>query len=312
MSTKANYFKIGMFVMITIALVVGGTILFSARQFIRDVFYIETYVDQSVQGLNAGSPLMQRGVEIGRVEKITFANLEYPTEDTGTLSQDSDSSSSYRYVIVIMSVNRSNFPHVEDEQALRLLIDGEVKQGLRLKITTQGLTGLSYVEADYLDPQRHPPIEYPWEPKHIYIPWAPGTLKSFEQSVDTILRNVEKVDFEHLSESLDQVLVTIHDEVKKVHLSELIEELRDTNRKFQAALDKGSTQLDNLPPMITQVNRTLATIENFLKRQESDVEEIIENIRRVSVNLRELSEYSKRYPSQVIFGGPPPRSEVVE
>ncbi len=313
MSRKANYFRIGVFVLATIAALVVGTVVISARAFVKDVFYIETYVDQSVQGLSVGSPLNQRGVEIGRVERISFVNTEYP-EFAGVSEQDQlrESLEFSRYVVVVMSVNRAAIADVEEKPQFEMIISELVRKGLRLKVSVQGLTGIAYMEADYLDPDRYEPMEFPWKPKNIYIPWAPGTLKSFEQSIDSILRKVEKVDFEGISTSLNELLVTINDKAKQVQLAELVEELRHTNSQIQTLFDPNSPERTGITHAMSQMQATLANLEDFLTRQESDVEEIVENIRRVSGNLRELSEYAKRYPSQVIFGTAPPKSEVVE
>lgn len=313
MSRKANYFRIGVFVLTTVGALVAGTVILSARAFVKDVFYIETYVDQSVQGLSVGSPLTQRGVEIGRVERISFVNTEYP-EFAGVSEQDqlSESLEFNRYVVVVMSVNQAAFADLDDESQFEMIVNELVRKGLRLKVSVQGLTGIAYMEADYLDPDRHESMEFPWEPKHTYIPWAPGTLKSLEQSIDSILRKMEKIDFEEISNSLNDLLVTINNKAKQVQLAELINEMRDTNQQIQSLFDPNSPERTGITQAMSQMQTTLANLEDFLTRQESDVEEIVENIRRVSGNLRELSEYAKRYPSQVIFGSAPPKSEIVE
>src|SRR6185369_11701274 len=70
MALKANYFKLGLFV---IGAIVSGAIVLvvigSGRWF-QPKLTIETYFNESVQGLDIGSKLKYRGVAIGEVTKI--------------------------------------------------------------------------------------------------------------------------------------------------------------------------------------------------------------------------------------------------
>ena len=65
MSQKANYFKLGLFVIgAAVAAVLVLIIIGTGRWFERKVI-IETYFKESVQGLDIGSRLKYRGVSIG-------------------------------------------------------------------------------------------------------------------------------------------------------------------------------------------------------------------------------------------------------
>ena len=76
MHTKANHFKIGVFVIIASGLLVVSIVML-ARPHMEEPMYIETYMDESVAGLNIGSPITYRGVDIGRVEGISFVSSRY-------------------------------------------------------------------------------------------------------------------------------------------------------------------------------------------------------------------------------------------
>ena len=51
MSQKPSYFRIGLFVVVALAILTGGLIAFGAGQRCRPRIYIETHVDGTVQGL---------------------------------------------------------------------------------------------------------------------------------------------------------------------------------------------------------------------------------------------------------------------
>ncbi len=82
MSAKANYFKIGIFVIAAAVIAVIAIIVLGAGSMFQKKVMIETYIDGSVQGLDVGSPFKFRGVKLGSVEEITFVGNEYKFERT--------------------------------------------------------------------------------------------------------------------------------------------------------------------------------------------------------------------------------------
>jgi uncharacterized coiled-coil protein SlyX len=49
----------------------------------------------------------------------------------------------------------------------------------------------------------------------------------------------------------------------------------------------------------------------MLASQQNEIQSTVENLRMITENVKELSEDSKRFPSQAIFGAPPPPSGAV-
>ena len=74
---KINYFKIGLFVLAAVVLLVILLIALGAGNFGSKKIYFETYFDESVQGLSSGSTVHFRGFPIGKVERISFLWQEY-------------------------------------------------------------------------------------------------------------------------------------------------------------------------------------------------------------------------------------------
>lgn len=268
-------------------------------------------MDESVQGLSVGSPVLYRGVQIGTVKQITFLPRGYPEQ----IPYDSEAYHKYsRYVLVIMAVDRSNFPRDADDDTIRTIIKGWVLNGLRLKLAYQGITGISYMEADYIEPQRQTdkPIDLEWEPKNIYIPAAPSLFKNLADSIESILKTLDTIDFEGIADSVVGTLDTIKVAVAEAEVPQLraeviglMTDLRETNRLVMDMLDKSrSPDGVNIPETIAQLDKTLRRLDKFVVIQQSEIEEILTNVRRTTENLRELTENLKKYPGFLI-GGPP-------
>ena len=315
MKSKANHFKIGLFVIGSVALLITGIVAIGTRSFHKDVIWMETYINESVQGLNEGSALMHRGVAIGRVERITFVPLEYPMEvNTPRFEQYS------RYVMALMSVERSKMPGLaSDPLAFRAMMAREIQNGLRLKLTYQGITGLLTLETDYVDPIRNPALSVPWEPRTLYVPSAPSVVTSFTRAVDNVFQRVEKLDIEGLSERMARALDSIDRAAGEVKLGDvrqaviaLAEDVRQTNRQIQQILSAQAPAPGTVPRAVQQFTHALGRVEQLVSRHEVDVDKIMVDLRTVAANLRDLSESLKNDPATILLSSQPSRSEVVK
>ncbi|MBI1785424.1 MCE family protein, partial [Candidatus Sumerlaeota bacterium] len=147
MSANTNYYKIGLFVICAVVLGVVGVIALGIGAYSdEESVMIETYFDESVQGVEIGSPVKERGVRVGKVEAIDFVNQAY---DLSPANRDFVTLS--RYVVVRASLKPEIFGKSSDADLKELLKD-LIKEGLRIRLTSQGLTGLVYLEIDYVDP----------------------------------------------------------------------------------------------------------------------------------------------------------------
>ncbi|MEY4550054.1 MAG: hypothetical protein RL685_6249, partial [Pseudomonadota bacterium] len=73
MATGTNRWKLGLFVVLGAAFALAGLIAFGARSFSHSGERYVSYFDESVQGLDVGSPAKFRGMPVGRVTGIEIA-----------------------------------------------------------------------------------------------------------------------------------------------------------------------------------------------------------------------------------------------
>ncbi len=315
MMTNANYFKIGLFILIGFALLAGGLIFLGAGSMFRPRIYLETYVDGTVQGVDIGSAVKFRGVPIGRVSRIDFCfNVYGPQPEGGRLD----------YVYLEMEVDVRVFAGMF-ERDIGPVIDDAVKQGLRVMLQPQGVTGLNFAELNYLtQPDRTPPLKIWWTPRNYYIPSAPGTLTSMLDSVNRIMDTVndidvgsameelkttlgtfnataeklgnslEQLDVARISGELEAVLTDLRSKIDKVPVEQLSEE----GQRMMASLNSAATELKTLADTL-QANPAL---------NPDAVGAIVGDVRSTAENFRVLSENLREYPSQLLFGKPPKRS----
>ena len=94
----------------------------------------------------------------------------------------------------------------------------------------------------------------------------------------------------------------------------LFAEARVTNTHLQKLLarpDKDK-ELANIAVMVDQLNTTLRRISLLVATQAPRIEGTLENFRKISGDLKDLSENLKRTPSDLLFSAPPRKSELVK
>ncbi|RKY06094.1 MAG: hypothetical protein DRP56_08040 [Planctomycetota bacterium] len=315
MSTKPNYFKLGLFILIALFLLIGGLILFGAGVFEKEKIFFESYFSDPVTGLAAGSPLLEQGVQIGVVEAISFVRHDYPSPEV------EDSSSSYRRLVrAVFSVEGGRIPEVQAKENQKQL-DILIKNGLRLQLSTNILTGQGFVEASYLDPKRFPLQPFPWTPEHLFIPSAPSDFTTMKDSVDKILQRLEQIETEKIAENINEVLISVNKAVNDAQIKTIreetgafIAELRQTNQGLKKLLENPTPQEDmaNVAELVDQMNQTLVRIDQLVLAKSPQVLEMLENFKQMSENLKNMTEDLKKHPSELLFSQPPENKETLK
>lgn len=194
MIRKNDYFKLGLFIIVGAGMLVAMVIILGAGRYFETTYTLETYFDESVNGLAVGSPVKLRGVKIGRVADIRFVPNVYKNAEA----------SETRYVYVECAINPDLFEDVS-EKDFRSQVNQDVRRGLRVRPTSLGLTGQLFLNIVYDDPETSPPLPLNWEPIHPYIPSAPSTLSQVEGAITTISKTLSSLKQEDLESIIGDV-----------------------------------------------------------------------------------------------------------
>jgi ABC-type transporter Mla subunit MlaD len=156
------------------------------------------------------------------------------------------------------------------------------------------------------------------------------TIANFNRLMVTTNARIDAIDTKQISQRTVTALAKLEatlDSVAAKKLSDeavaLLVELRASNGELRKTLANPALQKlpddaaaaiarirvlvddPNLPKSISQLSRTLGRIDRILGGGEADLAVTIENLRQITDNLRDLTEDAKRYPANLIFGGPP-------
>lgn len=311
MNRDRKYFAIGLFVLLGFLLLAAGCILFGGSGLFTRKVYFETYFATSVQGMDVGSPVKLRGVRVGTVEEIGFTRSLYagqlpetaPVEDLRALS----------YVRVLCSLDAEHHGEFRPESLERL-----VERGLIAKLGSQGITGIVFVDLDFLAPRDRRSAEFlrvPWLPEERYIPSVPNTLQSIVTVAERVADSVGSIDFAAMAASLTRLTDTVDSAVGDADIPALAKRLGDlaeTADRFVVEIGKavGSgdrpglvadiraavRDLGGLSAELTALTRSLRDDVRF-----ADLGDTLESLNRASAQLETLLSSLRERPSRLIF-----------
>ncbi|MGA7215541.1 MAG: MlaD family protein [Terrimicrobiaceae bacterium] len=305
MSRTPSYFRIGLFIVIALAILIAGLIAFGAGQMFRKRIYIETYLNATVQGVEVGSAVKFRGVQIGRVSAINFTFNEYGSP--GKVDP-------YNYVIILMEIDHEMFPGMFSEN-LTALLERNVAQGLRARIEPQGITGMNYIEINYVnDPSQFPSLAVNWKPHYYYIPSAPGQLTNILDSINNIMRQVEQFNIGGMSKTTMELLDNLNKAVTGAELGKLSDSVQGLLADFQSALKAANVGplsedarrlISGLEKSNSELRAILKNLEPATKISGPQVKVLMDNLATTSANFAQFSAEVKRRPSLLLWGTPP-------
>ncbi len=326
-------FSIGMLVLAGVGLVVGAVLFLTSNNVGERGVAYETYFRESVQGLDVGASLRFRGVAIGRVTEIGLVSARY-RRPAGEAFPDAFQLVYVRFTVDVRQIGDT--PPVQ--QAVEL--------GLRTRLASQGLTGVGYIELDFVDVRRFPSRPPPWQAELPVIPSMPSTTAQVQSAAERLLERFEQLD---LGELLTSVAAIVQDlrrltapqgdigtlmaeatgtvrslrgTIEQAGIAAAIGEFQATaaaaralleSREVQQGIAQGSAAMNELraaaarlPPTIQQLEAGVRSARSATLDLQADMVPILRDLRAVTANLRDVTEALRRSPSQTLLGAPPP------
>ena len=179
---QANYTRIGIFIIVGIALILMTLIWLGGFGGNKNEFLVETFFSNPVSGLDVGSAVNLRGVRVGSVKRISFIGAEYDV----TVPEDG------RKIYVLLALDQRLFRLNHSISAEKMLASF-VSKGLHATVSASGVTGLSHIELNF-PKGRVPDERISWKTRRVTIPPAPSILQSAADSATQILDQINRMD----------------------------------------------------------------------------------------------------------------------
>ncbi len=348
MTQQANFFKLGLFVIIAFGLGAAFLIAFGAGEFFKTETLGETCFDESVQGLDIGSEVKYKGVKIGTVKAITTPAKLYNIQSN--------------YVLVIFSLSEHCYVG-QTGKTSTIRIKKAIAKGLSIHLSFKGLTGAAYLETDYSG-RRKTPLDITWHPTNIYVPSSKSSMKRMGDALNELLDNLSVVKLSDITTEFRSLLQTLNQKANALNMAQisiqtenLLKEIRHTNQVLSTTLTSepftrliadaqssftglktivenakqpidntlkdfekaaGSTKnmatdleaslVSKLDTMLDSLNKTSKMMEHMIQLNSDTVQRAVENFENTSENLKQLSIELKQYPGRLLFEQPPEKN----
>ncbi len=329
---NGTYLRVGLMIVVSLGLAVG-LVLFLGQNRVHDGLEFESYFTESVQGLDVGSPVKFRGVQLGQVTTILLASAAY--REAGDVQDPA-----HRQVVVRYAVDPKKLGTRDPD------IPAAVRAGLRARLAAQGITGLAYVELDFVDPMRFPAQAVDWTPGRMVIPSMPSTISQFQDAAQALAAKLQNVDLVGIANSIQglvdeartqlqggdvktalkdaaEMMRTLRAGVEAADLPGVSTDLRAAlvavrdlaggpqSRELIAATTKTAERLSEatarLPALIASLESTVKRANNGTADLQAELVPILRDVRATAANLRDTTDTLRRYPAGSLLGGPPPR-----
>ena len=307
MEEKVNFAAVGAFVIVLTVTMIAGVLWLSSGKYYRKSYdTYETYMTESVSGLNLNAPVRYRGVDVGRVGRIALA--------PGNVEQ----------VQVTLDIERGT----------------PVKEDTVATLQTQGLTGIAYLELTG-GHRESPDLRAKPGEAHPVIASAPSLMYRLETAIPVLLANLNRA-----SDNLNALLDDENRRAVKATLADLAQlsrtlaarsatidaTLASTARTMDAAArttGKAAAVAAELPQLVQRIERTAAAFERmatevagagasargavdgtraelaqFTGSTLPEVRALVDELRGLTATLRRVGDTVDRNPSVLLYGRP--------
>jgi phospholipid/cholesterol/gamma-HCH transport system substrate-binding protein len=271
MAVGTNHWKLGLFVIVGVALALAALGVLGARRWNDQTVTYVSFFDESVQGLEVGSPVKFRGVTIGRVAAIDVA-LDH------------------RHVQVsneffVEQLGRLDLRFAHKGGALGL-------SGLRIQLAQAGITGVKFMLLDYFDGPAYPPVTLPFKTPPNTIPSTPSTMKNLEDSVVRAANQFPDIASALLGtvSRLNTLMADVDREQLPASAAATLAEGKSTLRELRVQIQalNAAALSTHAEQTMTSFNQTLASTDKLLSRLESD-KGLLRSAERAANSMNEVA-----------------------
>ena len=319
MSKHANPTVIGAFVVGAVILAVTAILLLgSGDLFVQKPRFV-LYFKGSVKGLNVGSPVNFRGVNIGTVTNVQLVMGE--------------SSADIRIPVTI-EINPANF--IRSEQMIGQMTDSRKKKlaglidaGMRAQLQLQSLlTGQLFIQLDFYPGTR---VDLVGDDRYPEIPTIPTPIEKITRKledfpVEHVMNNiistseglnklVNSPELHHSIQSLNETLENINRLVKSPELQKSIASLhaalddlgslaRTVDSRVEPLSSELHTTLNETRLAMSQARGTLESAQYLVSDQKLlfALDNALAEITSAARSVRDLTDFLERQPQSILRG----------
>ena len=295
-NSNPNYFRLGLFVLAAIGALIALILVFGSGQIFQKTFEVETYIKQSVTGLDNGASVRFRGVKVGQVISVGLTGEIY--EKNVPLPQRK------AYVIVRMLINGDPKEYLGGS-------NNSFATNLRARVKTMGITGVNYIELDFEAPNsEYPTLTYTWKPEYPVIPSLPSPADEIFTGLQKVVTNLSALNLAETQQKFDSLVTNLNTVLAgsgkgNQGMAQSVQELNTLLAKMNSVTSNAELEL-----LTQELVASAVVLRQMLSSAQGDTAITIENLKQASEQLNDLMRVASRSPSSLIWGEPPARIQL--
>ncbi len=324
MAAPQNHWKLGIFVVAGAILLLATVAVLGALSMYKEVGLYVSYFDESVQGLDVGSPIKFRGVTIGTVGRIEVASDHRHVEVESELGVKE-----LTRLGLDIAPSPKRLLHLEPRKL-------EMAPDLRLQLASSGLTGVKFLQLDFFDVTAYPPPVLPFAVPENYIPTAPSMMKNLEDSITRMANTLPEITDKASAilsqiniivaevsdlqvpaqiatalEAANDLIATAQKRLGQVDTQGISDEAKRTMASLTAAVDRVDGLLarlereDGLLARVEHIGSSVGDLLRGARGAGGQVVDTLGSLQSVARSIRKLTEALEQDPDMLVKGRAP-------
>jgi paraquat-inducible protein B len=183
-----------------------------------------------------------------------------------------------------------------------------IKDNLRARIRSMGITGVNYVELDfYPSATQYTSLPFRWTPEYAVVPSMPNQADEIISGVQKLISALNGMDIDGTQKKFDALLGNLNklmagDGKNNAGLINSVQDLNVLLDRIAKVTDK-----DQLNILMRELVATMVSLRQTVTSVQGDTTATLENLRQASEQLNEFTRVASQSPSTLIWGEPPAR-----
>jgi phospholipid/cholesterol/gamma-HCH transport system substrate-binding protein len=300
MDRDANYFAVGAFVLLVIAMGVSFVFWYTDQQDRHSYQRYEIYFNGSVSGLTAGSPVRYLGVDVGKVFRIMIdpqqrnrVQVIADIETSAPIDSRTRASLSLQGITGLLFIDLEQDPKVHST--------AELVQGLHYPVIVSGQSNIEALLSSLPDLTEHT-VELVNRFNQVF---SDDNVKAITETLDNArqasarlpntLRDLQELvtDVRHTMQGVQGATVDLRAVITEATPG--VEAAVGNIQKISDNLERTSERLDGF------VAENQPGLSRFTKQSLPELEQLLRESRQAAREFRDLSRSLKANPSQLIY-----------
>lgn len=291
MAREADKFKVGLFVIVSVVVLVIVVVWLGASKFFQRYEHYVTYFDESISGLDIGSPVSFRGVPVGLVSDIDIA-------PDGKLIE--------------IQIKIRAGQHIPPDYYAMLELKG---------ITGQRAININQIrQSDLIKP-----VSFSFKAPLPLIPSYPSGAVQLDVALNRIYEAVMAVDTKGISDGIVGVLSGVDSMLNKSPVNDIMQQMKEqstqslnnldrvlkkleefnieeTNTRMITVLDKYGDVADSMKIFIPQFTTTMRDLQFMVQTTQRDLYLGLQDLSESMRSAKRLVDYLESNPAALIRG----------